>query len=129
VSTNSDQKSTTCANPLCKKPFAGRAGKTYCCTKCKSAHHNAKTKVKNAPMIARNKELLRHDKALKEIFETGLYHKTGVPKLILDHYKFIHDLSTEQNGNAASGGKIRWFYSYGIEARSETLFIIYKKTA
>jgi len=126
-----DKQPKACLNPSCGKVLdqdEGRSDKKYCCPKCKSAHHNAETKKKQAFYVAQNKELMRHERILQELYATNLYHESGVPADVLTSRGFVHSYCISQKGHQATDQNIRWFYFYGLEVKTKDSFFIHKQT-
>jgi hypothetical protein len=124
-----------CKNPGCQHEpeFAPHdARQEFCCVQCRTNYFNDLRKMLNETQFSDLKYLKQYEKIL-----TTMYVKTVDDKgYCCVHIRFFKwegfDLTmlTKERVNTDTGGKIRWFFNFGVERHptDSNFLIIHKKS-
>ena len=105
----------------------------FCCNQCRVNYHNDARHTINNNELLNEKRLRGFDKKLKKIYQNCVDAKgvCTVSKEILAYEQIDLRLSVSEQANPKTGGKVKWFYTFGTEIHpnDSNYFLIYKKTS
>lgn len=91
-----------------------RIDKYFCCSKHKSAFHNAEYRDLNSLINATNQRIKDNDQILAESLSLSKVFPPQVSEEILNHYEFDHDTFTGTTLIIPDLRYINWNYHFGL---------------